>query len=109
MKAAIVFACLLVAAAAKPQLGFGFGPYSGASGFGSSGSTQGLSSGLFGTSAIQHGFANAGVSTHMLLLSVNESFSEREGGYSQALIHQKQFRYNVAILDKPGITVYSFL
>ena len=62
----MVFACLLVAVAAKPQLGSlafpGFG--NAANGFGNSGSTQGLTSGIGGTSGIQQSFANAGVSKY---------------------------------------------
>jgi len=59
MKAAVILLCLVVAVAAKPQFGGGFG---GASGFGNSGSLQAQTSGLFGNTAIQRSEANAGVS-----------------------------------------------
>ncbi|KAF0313518.1 hypothetical protein FJT64_015954 [Amphibalanus amphitrite] len=60
MKVAVVLACLLVAVAAKPQLGrFGLGGFGSATGGANSGSTQGQSGGLFGNSQIQNSFANA--------------------------------------------------
>ena len=63
MKAAVVFVCLLVTAAAKPQFGFGgFSPFGGATGGANSGSIQGQTSGFFGNSQLQNSFANAEVS-----------------------------------------------
>ena len=62
MKRAVVFVCLLVAVAAKPQFGLGFGGFGGATGGANSGSIQGQTSGLFGNSQLQNSFATAGVS-----------------------------------------------
>ena len=63
MQIVAVFVCLLVAVAAKPQLGgFGFHGLGGATGGANSGSFQGQSSNLFGNTQLQNSFANAGVS-----------------------------------------------
>ena len=68
MKAVAVFVCLLVAVAAKPQLGgFGFHGFSSATGGANSGSFQGQSSNLFGLNQVQSSFANAGVSVMLML------------------------------------------
>ena len=66
MKTAVVFVCLLVAVAAKPQFGLGT-----ANGFGNAGSFQGQTHGFFGGSGFQGSNANAGVSILLNLLLVN--------------------------------------
>ena len=68
MKAAVVFMCLLVAVAAKPQFGLGFGGFGGATGGATSGSIQGQTSGLFGTSQLQQSGANAEVSSTLWIV-----------------------------------------
>ena len=67
MKAAFVFVCLLVAVAAKPQFGLGFGPFGSATGSAGAGSFQGQTSGPFGNSQIQSSSANAAVSVSFCL------------------------------------------
>ncbi|XP_043191209.1 glycine, alanine and asparagine-rich protein-like [Amphibalanus amphitrite] len=98
MKVAVVLACLLVAAAAKPQ----FGRFRPGGGFGgaNSGSTQGQTSGLFGNSQIQNSFANAQGSAFGGGASFNSAGSNV--GQSTGIFGSNQFANNQATSNQFG-------
>ncbi|KAF0313524.1 hypothetical protein FJT64_015962 [Amphibalanus amphitrite] len=104
MKVAVVLFCLALVATASAQ---SFGsrrflrrPVGGATGFGNAGSTQGQSSGLFGTSQIQNSFANAGGSAFGGGASLNSANSNV--GQSTGLFGNNQFANNQATSNQFG-------
>ncbi|KAF0305336.1 hypothetical protein FJT64_002358 [Amphibalanus amphitrite] len=101
MKTAVVLACLLVAVAAKPQLGrFGLGGFGSATGGANSFSTQGQSSGLFGNSQIQSSGANAQGSAFGGGASFNSAGSNV--GQSTGIFGGQQFANNQATSNQFG-------
>ncbi|XP_043206550.1 heterogeneous nuclear ribonucleoprotein A1-like [Amphibalanus amphitrite] len=105
MKVAVVLLCLALVATASAQR---FGnrrfqrrrPVGGANGFGNAGSTQGQTSGLFGTSQIQNSFANAGGSAFGGGASFNRANSNV--GQSTGLFGNRQFANNQATSNQFG-------
>ncbi|XP_043199212.1 nuclear pore complex protein Nup98-Nup96-like [Amphibalanus amphitrite] len=97
MKLAVVLACLLVAVAAKPQLGF---PFGGGTGDAFAGSTQGQNSGPFGTSQIQQSSAGARGSASGFGSSNNRAQSTV--GQSTGIFGNSQFANNQATSNQRG-------